>query len=278
MKNRDSIVIFEDVIALPKKANSFQKLIKIGQYIQTYTNWSECLWLRKKVGQPTEEMRTVYFRSGIKMKVRVGTPDISILYEVFKSGAYASTEQLLKRANKPCSVIDLGANIGAFTLRCAIANPNVYVSSYEPGPQNSYVFRSSIELNPQLRDRIHLFQEAAARDTGIAYWHFDEVNPGGSILTILPKEKDIAVQTRSFQDILARAEYPIAFIKIDIEGSEYELLDNTNKQIWKPVPAVLVELHEDPSGKLTSEQWLKRMADFGFKHQKREHSSILLSR
>jgi len=266
----------EELIFFRQEATLFEKVVKIGQYVKAYTNWLECLKLRQKVGKPTEDFRTAKFRNGLKMNVRVGTPDISILHEVLLGGAYASTERLIQQAPQPCSVIDLGANIGAFTVRCAIASSNVYVYSYEPGPQNANLLKRNVEINPFLQERVHIFQEAAAKETGTAYWQFDECNPGGSSLTL--SVKGIAVQTRSFKEILARCEYPIALVKIDIEGSEYELITSTNKETWENIPAILTEVHDDPSGESTQIEWLEQMADFGFVHQKREHSTILLSR
>jgi FkbM family methyltransferase len=192
-------------ILSPQKISTWEKLLKVPQYVGSYTNWLKCLWLRKQVGRPTGKTATVYFRNGLKMDVRVGTPDISILYEVLTSGAYASTERLIGMAEKPCSIIDLGANIGAFTLRCAIAHPDVRVYAYEPGPQNAWLFERNLELNSHLLDQVHFFQEAATKDTRTAYWHFDERNPGGSRLIV--SQQGVAVQTRSFSEIIGRCQY-----------------------------------------------------------------------
>ena len=73
------------------------------------------------------------------------------------------------------------------------------------------------------------------------------------------------MQTRRFDEILARCKHPIALVKIDIEGSEYALLDGTTRETWEPVPAIMTELHDDPAGRATPESWLKRIAEFGFR-------------
>ena len=254
----------------------FQKLTKAGQYIRAYNNWMECWQLRRSVGKPTGEIRTIQYRNGLRMQVRAGTPDICILSEVLMSGAYASLEKIVTAAKKPCAVIDLGANIGAFTMRCAVADSGVHVYCYEPGPQNAQILQANITLNPKLSDRIHFYQEAAAGQTGTARWTFNEENPGGSALTHLPQ--GIAVQTRRLDEILARCNQPVALVKVDIEGSEYELLDSADKQTWVGIPAVMTELHDDPAGKATPAAWLNRMKEFGFTRQVREFSTLLLTR
>ena len=254
----------------------YSKLQKVGQYVQSFENWMTCLRLRQAVGTPTDRTEIVRFRNGLQMVVRVGTPDISILWEVLISNAYASIEALIAAPGGPCTVVDLGGNIGAFTVRCARLSPDVHVQTYEPGPQNAAVLRRNLELNPALASRVTFHQEAAAAETGTAHWQFDEKNPGGSALT--GSSKGLEVKTCSFRDILKRCQSPIAAVKIDIEGSEYALLDGTDKDDWRDVPAILTELHPDPAGKNTPEGWLRRMSEYGYTSQTQEFSSILLRR
>lgn len=258
-----------------------EQLRKVSQYVAGYENWLECLRLRRAVGVPREETRVVRFRSGLRMNVRVGTPDISILWEVLLGGAYASTERLIREAGgRACCVIDLGANIGAYTLRCALVPGDVEVHSYEPGPQNAALLRANLALNAGAGARVRFHEEAVAQTTGTAVWRFDAANPGGSSLLCGDGNGDgLSVRTVSFRDVLGRCgKRPIALVKIDIEGSEYGLLDGTEASDWETIPAVLTELHPDPAGRSTPDAWLRRMADLGFKNQQQEYSSVLLRR
>ena len=86
------------------------------------------------------------------------------------------------------------------------------------------------------------------------------------------------MKTCSFRQVIERCDLPIALLKIDVEGSEYDLLEGTEKRDWERVPAVLTELHPDPLGRSSPQAWLERMADYGFTHQRQESSSILLRR
>jgi FkbM family methyltransferase len=241
-------------------ASNYEKLKKVNDYVSIFQNFYTCLRLR----------------NGIRMNVRSGTPDISVIWEVFKGGAYASTEGLVREAGAESAIIDLGANIGSYTLRCASLPENVEVHSYEPGPQNADVLRTNLALNPQIASRIHFFQEAVARTSGTAYWQFDAKDPGCSALS--NADQGVEVKTVSFRDVLARCRRPLALVKIDIEGGEYGLLDGTEKSDWQGVPAVLAELHPDPAGASSPEKWLQRMNDYGFKKQQREFCTVALLR
>ncbi len=54
------------------------------------------------------------------------------------------------------SVIDLGANIGLFSLLCVHRNGSAMVDAYEPAPPNCDRFLENLSLNTSLGNRITL--------------------------------------------------------------------------------------------------------------------------
>jgi FkbM family methyltransferase len=58
----------------------------------------------------------------------------------------------------------------------------------------------------------------------------------------------------------------IDILKIDIEGSEYELLQNISKEILDKVTQITVEFHDflDPNLKIKTKEILERIESFGF--------------
>lgn len=253
-----------------------RRAIRVLQYIAGFENWLTCLHLRSMVGRPSKETRIVCLRNGLQMKVRVGTPDICILWEVFVGGAYKSAESLLGAGEANGTVVDLGGNIGAFAIRIAHSSPDITVHSYEPGPQNAEVFRENLQLNPKLAPRVKLFEEAASGFTGRSVWYFEPGNPGGS--SLYGQGEGFAVSTASMGDILDRCETPLALLKMDIEGAEYAILEGTALEAWEAIPAMFVELHADPSQRSSPAEWLAEISHLGFSNQRTELSTILLSR
>ena len=59
-------------------------------------------------------------------------------------------------------IVDIGAFVGDTALY--YANLGAIVYSYEPHPVNFYWLKKNIELNPNLKDRIKIFNEAVGKD------------------------------------------------------------------------------------------------------------------
>jgi FkbM family methyltransferase len=131
--------------------------------------------------------------------------------------------------------------------------------------------------NAGLSERIHLRKEAVAGVTRLTEWVFDESNPGGSGLFATVGSK-FTVQIRAFEDVMNSLSGTVELAKIDIEGAEFELLSATPQETWKRVNAISLELHDDPQGKTTQTEFLKRMREYGFKIEEETVCSFFLHR
>ncbi len=268
--------IVTQLLTPPQTMRPGDRLTRLLQQVRAYKNWLECLRIRKVTHSVSGAHLTVQFRDGFSMIIRDGTNDILILWEVLLSGAYASTDRLVKNAGGACSVIDLGTHIGTFTLRCARLPGVAAVQSYEPGPDNRALLEENLARHPALAKKVQVFAEAAGAETGEAFYHLDLYNAGAS--TVSAGGGEVPVSVRGFREIVARCPRPIAFVKIDIEGGEYAALRGSSPADWADIPAVMAELHEDPSGRSTPAAWLDDMAALGYTRQTREFTTVVLER
>lgn len=97
-------------------------------------------------------MKTVELNE-IKICFREGGDDWAVINEVFHEDAYR-----IKTIPVESVVIDLGAHIGTFTLRCA-AERGCKVYAYEPCTETFKVLKRNIELNG-LDARVQTFKQA----------------------------------------------------------------------------------------------------------------------
>jgi FkbM family methyltransferase len=251
------------------------KLRTAWNIVRRIKNWPTAFALRLRQQQPA--LRMLSFRDGLNVVCRSRTRDWDVVYEVLFAGGYGRAMNYLKGLPGTPVVLDLGGNIGMFSLLAASAHPAAEIYAFEPGPPNYRLFEMNRLANPAFSDRIHLRKEAVAGKSGTVEWFFDETNPGGSGMFATNGTK-FSVQIRAFAEVLSLVAQPISLAKIDIEGSEFELLKATPPEAWKRINAVSLELHNDPERQMTQDEFLKRMVSYGFKIEDEGACALFLRR
>jgi FkbM family methyltransferase len=240
------------------RSNKFKTAADI---IQRIDNWPTAFDMRMNRRKPG--LRLLRFRDGLNVVCRGATRDWDVVHELLFANSYGKAMAYLQAQPGASVVLDLGGNLGLFSLLAARAHPQAEIFAYEPGPPNYRLFEMNLLANPQLAGRIHLSKEAVAGTTRTTEWFFDEDNPGGSGLFTTAGKK-FSVQMRAFADVIPSLTGPVALAKIDIEGAEFELLAATPPEIWQRIEAISLELHDDPSGSTTREAFLDRLKSYGF--------------
>ena len=146
--------------------------------------------------------------------------------EIFTQDVYRLNH--LKLA--PGWIVDLGSNTGAFVARCRqlFTNP---ILSVEANPAFAGYSGADHEISAAIGWRL-----------GPRYLKLNHTNPGGSALV---SEGGIEVEGITFAEISEIAD-PIALLKVDIEGSEYEL----PWEAMHRVDRIACEFHERGPGAL----------------------------
>lgn len=157
--------------------------------------------------------------SGFVIFLRHNTPDVNTLDQIFAQGHYRPptvVDEILRRDDSSLEVLDLGANIGLFAAFVLARAPSARVVCFEPDPDNAAIVRRTIDENPGFRWEL-VEACAAASDgtvrftTGLFTNSRIEQDGGGELVKAL----DVFPYIQS-------ADY----LKIDIEGAEWEILDD----------------------------------------------------
>lgn len=245
------------------------KLRTALEFRRDIRNWPAA-WHMKLRPRPGA-LALLEFRSGLQVVLRVGTGDEAVLHELFFAGAYEAFLKDLARAESPL-VLDLGGNLGFFALLATQAHPEARVTTFEPGPDNLRMLRMNLLANPEPASRIQCEEAAVGGRDGEASWHFDAGNPGGSGLhaggAAVSDTGGTQVRLKSFQGLLeSLPEGQRVWVKMDIEGSEFDALDGLPKACWERIAGMAIELHEDPSGRRTRQDLLKVPLGQGFRFE-----------
>jgi FkbM family methyltransferase len=144
-------------------------------------------------------------------------------------------------------VIDLGANIGDVTD--FFARRKAFVHSYEPNPHAFSVLSSRFATS----QNVSLHQAAVSNQNGAGQLYMHEQHHESEVkfsqASSLKQEKGnvsndcVDVELVNIKDVLAPFEH-IKLLKIDIEGGEYQIMDEVLKQGNK-IDYILLETHGD---------------------------------
>lgn len=130
-------------------------------------------------------------------------------------------------------VMDIGGNIGAFAYR-AYKSGAKRVISFEPDPENIKMYKKQ-----NFPSNIKLIERAISNHTGKAEFYVNTgKNKGLHSLQAINGRECIQVKTASFNKALEK--YTPDYIKIDIEGGEYNL-DFSNLPEY--IKGIAIEIH-----------------------------------
>jgi FkbM family methyltransferase len=251
------------------------KLLTAFDIMRQIENWPTAWGMR--LNRCRGGLRLLRFRSGMNVICRGRTRDWDVIHELFFAQSYRCALEYLSTVPKPGIVVDLGGNIGLFSLLAAKSNSSAVVHVFEPGPPNLKILEMNRLANPKLGKRIHVHTEAVGGETKSAKWFFDEANPGGSSL-FGQGTSGVDVQIQSFSNVIRTLSGPINLVKIDVEGAEYEIIEKTPHEVWQRIRAISLELHEDPRGKMSNDQFLKKMKGLGYNVKPERVCSFFLAR
>lgn len=186
---------------------------------------------------------TLFDDGKVKFHLRHGhmSSDWLVVKEVYQRDCYQFKPEYLTGG----VVVDIGANIGTF---CIPLPTDVTVLAFEPEPENFAMLKRNIEENK--RDNIIPFNVALGEpgETRMIALqggsHMDA--PQGSVV------KRISLDSVGFDQC--------DFLKIDCEGAEYQIFDNTSDKTLKKIKRIAAEFH--PFDKAWHDETMERLDKF----------------
>ncbi|MFN2303118.1 MAG: FkbM family methyltransferase [Anaerolineales bacterium] len=157
-------------------------------------------------------------------------------------GSYEYNKRLaFEREVTPDSIVyDIGANVGYFSLLAAVlVGKGGQVFAFEPLPRNVAFLRKHVALNRL--ENVTVIEAAVSGHSGEAAFQFGASDSMGH----LGEKGDINVQLISLDDWLTEGKLASPdFIKIDVEGAEYEVVCGAQKLLKKYRPILFLDTHQ----------------------------------
>lgn len=161
---------------------------------------------------------------------------------------------------EPKLIIDAGAHVGMFTIWLAKKYPKAKIYALEPFYKNYQNLCYNVQYNNVLENVIPLNIGLSSDGRKIAMASYD-FNTGGACPMLSFEEPTIPTITLdNFIDKVIPKNEIIDFIKIDIEGMEYEVLENFTQ--WDRIKDLGIEIHAKPGFHKPIEGWKNNIINF----------------
>jgi FkbM family methyltransferase len=199
---------------------------------------------------------------GLRLRLRRLSTDEWIVEQVVKRKQYNPPGYEIGERD---TVIDIGANIGAFSLRAARLAARGRVFAYEPVAENYALLLRNISLN-RARNVVPCRQAVLDRKSTIRIY-LDSENDGGHSVVCGGKRGGyeevpaVPLQKVFDQHGIERCQ----FLKLDCEGAEYAILYNLLPEYYRRIDRIALEYHGELEQKRKqADQLLAFLEDVGF--------------
>lgn len=208
--------------------------LKAVRYAGGVANWLE-------VGAAAlrgSEVTRLRLRNGLDIESAPG----ALLVPLYKEIVYKDDYRLRSDPLPPGAVVvDIGANIGMFSLHVAADHGASRVYAFEPFPESFALLRRNVERNHL--DAVIAIPLAIAGQSGSRELHMQGRHGVHSLFGT--SGEAVRIECITLADAFAR--YGIArcdFLKLDCEGAEYEILLNTPSDVYARIHRLALEYHD----------------------------------
>jgi FkbM family methyltransferase len=224
------------------------KLLLAG--IRTYRNWLTWLLFKLRLLAGGRE-RVIALRNGLRFAARFDLNEPGTIDDVMMRNEYFTERNKLRNG---ATVVDVGANIGAFSIVAAMRAKGVKVFSFEPHPDTFARLEKNVGLNA-LGSAVTPLNFAIAERKGTLklFVHptisgANTVAPYRAHLDFVEAGDSIPVSAITLEDAFRECKVETCdFLKLDCEGAEFGIIASVPDSVLRKVRHIAMEYHRDPA-------------------------------
>lgn len=221
--------------------NNIQKLSRL---VSAYENWPT--WLLHRY-LPVDSPWKLVTRNGCSISIREDEPgDAAVAGESWQYGIH---DFLLPYMENAKVGIDLGAHIGTFTLWASKHSP-AKIYAFEPAEKNLKTLKENVHSNG-LDDRVRIVPLIVSSQTGTKDLYITKNSSFVSTVKEWSDGKDesggvlnaVKAPSICLEDFFKKEDIDVCdFMKIDVEGGEYDILMNLPDSVYARIRSMSVEI------------------------------------
>lgn len=231
--------------------------------IRNVENWHE--YVLHKHGLRRRDRFEFRIRGGLRADVPAST--LFTFKEIFFTDDYFRGLPSDVPPRRPLSVLDIGANVGFFSLALFARFPGSRVVALEPIEANFRGLEANRALNPGLewvtiRKAVHTGPEPLV----LSLNPDDEFTTDATVWDNVRGDTTIEVPTITLADLLEHEfDGDVDYLKMDCEGSEYGILYDAPAGVLERVRTLVVETHPGPTERERLPALAAHLRDHGFR-------------
>jgi FkbM family methyltransferase len=226
------------MIAISKLLGHSQRVPELFSARQQTPAWKDLTRRYLEVGSAAYPCQ-ISLRRGGKLQIN-GAGELKVFWQVFVRHCYS-----LPRACQ--MILDAGANVGLFAVWTARQLPSARIVSLEPCLETFQSLERNIQQN-DLQQRIRPIRCALAGKTGERLMNDGAESPNRRLVLEgmkPPAGKAVPVPCLTLSDFLDAQKLEVVdLLKMDIEGSEWEVLFATPPAVLSKFQNIALEYHE----------------------------------
>ncbi len=204
------------------------------------------------------------------IRFRVALPLYQVFKEIFLEDVY-NIEAVVKRIPSKPIIIDIGANAGFFDILILSKIKDAQIFAYEPIPRNVQQINKVLDENPFIKNNVIVQQLAVTGTvTGKIDLYIESEDENSVIASIFSdfnknNANKISVGTITLTDIILKNDLTeIDILKVDCEGSEYDIFYNTDASLIRRAKMILLEVHDLDEEKKNIKAMSKFLLETGY--------------
>ena len=167
-------------------------------------------------------------------KMYVDSRDTGVAPYLLEWGYYEKneTELFKKIVKKGMVILDIGANIGYYTLLAArLIGAEGKVYAFEPDPYNFSLLNKNVKINGY--NNVTTVQKAVFSQSGKMQLFLDKNNLGGHSLSKanVNKSNSTSTEVTSIDDYFINSKQKIDLVKMDVQGLEMKVIEGMDNVI-----------------------------------------------
>jgi FkbM family methyltransferase len=231
---------------------------KIGFFIEScklIKNWYNIPFVYYRIIK--KKYFTINLRNNLKCKIRIKSTDLQAFANVWLNREYEEIGFFIESDEL---VIDIGAHIGLFTIYASQFCKNGKIISCEPIKENFELLKENLSMNNL--SNIVLYNNAITDKNDKIKIYLNDDYAANSIYGNGENYEEIS--TLSLSKIIDQNMNEKICLKLDCEGAEYKIINNTPDKYFEKISKICLEYHIINDDKSQLKKLQKRLNELNY--------------